>query len=203
VNRQLLVTAVGVVGLIVAVLTGCGTDGTTLPAPKPGATTPPLTTSTTSASDNGEGVISVMQLSSPSFVQRGEIPVDYTCKGENVSPPLQWAGVPTGAKELAITVTDADANGFVHWVIAGLPPSLTAFGRGAVPEGSVQTKNDAGTVGWTGPCQPAGPAHHYTFTLYALDGPSGVTDTTSPHAAIDMIGQVPGQAATLIGVVRP
>ena len=42
-----------------------------------------------------------------------------------------------------------------------------------------------------------------TFTLYALDGPSGVTDTTSPHAAIDMIGQVPGQAATLIGVVRP
>jgi len=35
--------------------------------------------------------------------------------------------------------------------------------------GSVQGNNGRGEPGYTGPCPPAGPAHHYEFKLYALD----------------------------------
>jgi Raf kinase inhibitor-like YbhB/YbcL family protein len=173
--------------------------------PKPGATAPPVVTTGAKGSSGGIGTVApLMAITSPAFVQRGSIPAEFTCKGDNVSPPLQWTGVPKDTKEIALTVTDTDGpNGnFVHWVLAGLSPSLTALGRGAAPEGAVQTKNDAGSVGWTGPCPPQGKPHHYVFTLYALDDASGVTDTTDPHKAIDMIGQVPGQASTLVGLYQ-
>jgi len=31
-----------------------------------------------------------MKLTSPNFVNQGEIPQKYTCDGEDVSPALQW-----------------------------------------------------------------------------------------------------------------
>ena len=57
----------------------------------------------------------------------GEIPARYTCRGEDVSPPLLWTGVPSGTVELAVVVRDVDAEGFVHWVVAGLPPISVAW----------------------------------------------------------------------------
>ena len=41
-----------------------------------------------------------------------EIPVLNTCDGDDVSPALSWAGVPDGTVELALVVTDDDADGF-------------------------------------------------------------------------------------------
>jgi Raf kinase inhibitor-like YbhB/YbcL family protein len=204
--RRAAVVAVGVIAVVASALAGCAHDGTTLRAPAPGATAPPVSTTAAKRGNSigGIGTAPLMAMTSPAFVQRGAIPAEYTCVGDNVSPPLQWTGIPAGTKELAITVSDIDApNGnFVHWIVAGLPPSLTALGRGAAPEGAVQTKNDGGTVGWTGPCPPVGKAHNYVFTLYALEDASGVTDATDPHTALDMIGQVPGQASTLTGTFQ-
>jgi phosphatidylethanolamine-binding protein (PEBP) family uncharacterized protein len=39
-----------------------------------------------------------MTLNSPAFKQDGQISSKYTCEGEDVSPPLAWAGVPEGRK---------------------------------------------------------------------------------------------------------
>ena len=55
--------------------------------------------------------------------------------------------MPGSTVELALTVTDTDANGFVHWVVAGLDPSVQAVTTGVVPDGAIQAKNGAGTVG--------------------------------------------------------
>jgi Raf kinase inhibitor-like YbhB/YbcL family protein len=128
------------------------------------------------------------------------MPVELTCDGTNVSPSLEWTGVPGEAVELAITVTDPEAKGFVHWVLAGLPPGVRALGPGAVPEGAAEATNGAGTTGWTGPCPPQGPAHHYVFTLYALSAASGVTDGMPAAEAIVKITAAPVLAtANLVG----
>ncbi|HDJ24222.1 MAG TPA: YbhB/YbcL family Raf kinase inhibitor-like protein, partial [Candidatus Aminicenantes bacterium] len=37
-----------------------------------------------------------LELKSPVFEEGGWIPEKYTCDGENVSPPLEWNGLPDG-----------------------------------------------------------------------------------------------------------
>jgi Raf kinase inhibitor-like YbhB/YbcL family protein len=145
--------------------------------------------------------VAPLSLTSTAFAPGGSIPLEHTCDGAGVSPPLAWGSVPESTVELAIVVTDPDADGFVHWVLAGLDPSVQAIALGVVPDGAIQAKNDADTVGWTGPCPPkAAEAHAYVFTLYALTAPSGVTAEMSGKAAITAIAKIPGLTATLIGI---
>jgi Raf kinase inhibitor-like YbhB/YbcL family protein len=122
-------------------------------------------------------------------VSEGE-PIDrqFSCDGENVSPALTWEEPPADTVELALIVDDPDAPGgsFVHWVMAGLPPEQVSLERGS-QEGE-QGANDAGDLGWTGPCPPSGETHGYVFTLYALDAESGFESGGSAddlRAAID------------------
>ncbi|HSD29014.1 MAG TPA: YbhB/YbcL family Raf kinase inhibitor-like protein, partial [Vicinamibacteria bacterium] len=79
-----------------------------------------------------------LELRSPAFAPNGEIPTRYTCEGEDLSPPLAWSGVPKGAKSLALVVDDPDAPDprapkrvWVHWVLLGIPPSVSALEEGA------------------------------------------------------------------------
>ena len=47
----------------------------------------------------------------------------FGCKGDNVSPALQWSNVPPGTKSLALQVYDPDAptgSGFWHWAVYNL-----------------------------------------------------------------------------------
>jgi Raf kinase inhibitor-like YbhB/YbcL family protein len=117
-----------------------------------------------------------MTLTSPSFVHGDPIPLRHTADGVNVSPPLAWAGVPAGTKSLALICDDPDAPAkvWVHWVLYGLPPTLTGLPEGVpadptLPDGSRQGANDSGTTGYDGPYPPKGKPHRYFFKLYALD----------------------------------
>ena len=97
--------------------------------------------------------------------------------GENTSPDLQWSGVPEGTQSIAVTCYDPDAPtsvGFVHWVLFNIDPSVTRLESGAgapgsEPTGSVAGYTDFGGPGYGGAAPPPGPAHHYHFTVYALD----------------------------------
>jgi len=141
-------------------------------------------------------------LASTAFVADGPIPIENTCDGQNASPPLSWGGIPEGTVELAITVVDPDANGFVHWVIASIDPSVQALNIGDVPDGAVQVKNSAGTVGWTGPCPPKGAPHHYVFTLYALTSPSGVVESMTGNDAIKALDDTAAVTTRLTGTYQ-
>lgn len=108
-----------------------------------------------------------MILSSPVFENNGTIPLEFSCDGKNISPPLLISNVPKNASSLALIVDDPDSKSdFVHWVVWNISPTKTTFKTGDAE--SPQGKNSAGTVGYFGPCPPSG-VHRYFFTLYALD----------------------------------
>jgi Raf kinase inhibitor-like YbhB/YbcL family protein len=186
---------------LVAVAAACGSSGRELSDPEPGATAPPRrppaagtqpTVSTTLAT--------FFALTTDAWTPATEIPRQYTCDGENVSPPLVISRVPDGTAELAIVMTDPDADDFVHWVLTGIAPTSTFLEEGTVPAEAVQTVNGAGTVGWTGPCPPPGDGiHTYDFALYALPAPSGVTADTDPAAAIAAVQEASTTIAVLTG----
>jgi Raf kinase inhibitor-like YbhB/YbcL family protein len=116
-------------------------------------------------------------LRSPAFADGDTIPRVYTCDGDDVSPPLEWSGVPPDAAQLAIVVEDPDAPGgtFVHWVLWGPDAGLPGLGEGQVPAGAREGRNDFGRVGWGGPCPPRGSdPHRYVFTLLAVSEPLAV-----------------------------
>lgn len=104
----------------------------------------------------------------------------FGCKGDNVSPSLNWTGAPGDAKSFAITLFDPDAptgSGFWHWVVFNIPLSTTSLPKDAgnvkkklMPKGAIQIRNDYGFDGYGGMCPPQGDKpHHYTLTVYAVD----------------------------------
>jgi Raf kinase inhibitor-like YbhB/YbcL family protein len=119
--------------------------------------------------------LSEMQLSSPAFDNGGAIPKKHTGEGADVSPALSFADIPDGTESLAIICHDPDAPlvkpgtyGFVHWVLYGIPGSVTDLPEGAADYR--QGVNDFGNQGYGGPMPPTGHGtHHYFFWLLALD----------------------------------
>lgn len=116
-----------------------------------------------------------LQLSSSVFAQGERIPTRFTCEGEDISPPLEWSGVPEGTQSFAILCDDPDAPGgtWRHWVLFDLPGDVARLAEayptdervGAVRQGI----SDFGRSGYGGPCPPPGHGvHHYHFRLLAL-----------------------------------
>lgn len=126
-----------------------------------------------------------LKLVSPAFAPEAPIPAVYSKKGGNVSPPLEWTGVPEDTISLALIVDDPDAPKglFTHWIVYGLTPKTSnlAEHQPAAPElpnGARQGLNGFGESGYGGPQPPDG-THRYFFHLYALDTetdiPAGLT----------------------------
>ncbi|MHC1782771.1 MAG: YbhB/YbcL family Raf kinase inhibitor-like protein [Anaerolineaceae bacterium] len=127
----------------------------------------------------GETRMADIQISSSVFQNGAVIPQKYSCDGENLSPVLQWSGLPEGAKSLALIADDPDApiGTFTHWVVYNMTTDLTGIPEGTPKTGEVvglgtQGSNSYGRVGYDGPCPPRGQSHRYFFKLYALDLPT-------------------------------
>ena len=69
---------------------------------------------------------SSLTVTSSAFESGSMIPVRFTCKGENESPPLAFKGIPAGAKSLVLIIDDPDAPGgvFSHWLVWNIDPSV-------------------------------------------------------------------------------
>jgi len=117
-----------------------------------------------------------IKLTSSAFKEGEAIPRQHTCDGVNISPPLEWTGVPKTARTLAIIADDPDAPGgtWVHWVVYNLPADIIGLVENLpatenLKAGGLSGKNDFGNAGYGGPCPPSG-THRYFFKIYALDG---------------------------------
>lgn len=205
-RRRLLTPALALT--LLAVAAGCDSgDGRDLPEPGPDQTASIAVTTTTAAAAvvdpaadpavaaetpaseaaDEDGVFE-FSLVAP-WQEAGAIPRDNTCDGLNISPSLSWSGVPAETVELAVVLTDLDADGYVHWVGFGIDPTTTGLASGEVP--LAEALNSADTIGYTGPCPPSG-THAYLIELYAI---SQQIEYTRGDPAADVIAAI--QAASL------
>lgn len=127
------------------------------------------------------GSNSAFALSSPGFPAGGEIPKQFTCDGENVSPQLIWTQPPTGTQALALVTDDPDAPAgtWTHWVIFDLPSASRGLPENTpkvedLSGGGSQGENSFHKLGYDGPCPPPGKTHRYFFKLYALNRKLGL-----------------------------
>lgn len=114
-------------------------------------------------------------IESSAFKNGGFIPIQYTCKGKNISPPLSWRNFPKRTASFAIIADDPDApmGTWVHWVYYNIPSSVMSLSQKIEtvkkPDvGGFQGTNDFHKIGYGGPCPPSG-THRYFFKIYALD----------------------------------
>jgi len=196
----LALLAVAVVGVVAA---GCGTSGRTLRDPVPGATAPPRKGATTTTSTVVGAAVQAapgagLSISTTAWTPGGSIPTRFTCDGQSVSPPLTISGAPEGTVELVVVVSDQDAGGFLHWVVAGIPPGAPSFPQAGLPAGAIEIPNSSGAGTWFGPCPPAGATHTYDFTVYALTAASGLRATSTP-AQLDAALQTATSTAAMTG----
>jgi Raf kinase inhibitor-like YbhB/YbcL family protein len=141
-----------------------------------------------------------LTLTSSAFTDDQPIPVEFTCDGQNTSPPLAWSGVPDTTEQLAIIVDDPDAPSgtFVHWVIWGINPDDGSLATGQVPPSATEGNNGAGSSGYIGPCPPSG-VHHYEFNLFALSAAPDVEAGANAEQLRDAIADITLAEAQLVG----
>ena len=122
-----------------------------------------------------------LRLSSPAFGDGGPVPPRSAGAGvgDNVSPALEWTGVPAGAEELAIIVQDPDAplpRPVTHLIAYGVDPNSRGAPEGAFDAGQTGSirlgRGSFGRVGYQGPRPVAGHGpHRYVFQMLALAKP--------------------------------
>ncbi|MDA3638815.1 YbhB/YbcL family Raf kinase inhibitor-like protein [Mycobacterium xenopi] len=191
--------ALAAVALLLCAAPACG-GGKVNPQHSPGPTTSGAAMSTTTPPPAEPGKFSV---SSTAFADNTQIPVEYSCRGRNVPPPLRWENVPPGTESLALVVDDPDAPAglYVHWVVTGIPPSTTGIGDGPLPQGASVSLNSAGKAEYFGPCPPAGTGvHHYRFQLYALNQPLTLASSTPAREATETIAKAATAEARIVGL---
>lgn len=120
------------------------------------------------------GAPETLEVSSPTIQPGQPIPREHTCDGPDRSPALDVTGLPGGTVSVVLIVDDPDAPGgiFTHWTVWNLTASggVVSLPEGDVPRDAIQGENDAGDVGYTGPCQPReDDPHTYRFRAFAID----------------------------------
>jgi len=182
-----------------------------------------LTIGTSIGQDTGKGKAKSppgprLTITSPAFPDGSEIPVKYSdSELMPISPKLEWSNVPMGTESFVLLFHDPDVafnksaeSDVLHWLVwnipgesRGLPENIPPIAK--LPDGTIQGKNQGNVVGYRGPgANAAGPRHHYTFELYALDTK---LDLGSEASRTDVIkasnGHVLGKALYVGRFMRP
>jgi len=149
-----------------------------------------------------------IQVTSLAFTDHAPIPARYTADGAGLSPPLQWTGVPAGARSLVAIVEDADAptpQPLVHAIVVDLAAEDGSLAEGALPSkdhdgsGMRAGRNSYLQAAWLPPDPPPGHGvHRYAFQVFALAG--GEFDgTPGRDAVLDAIREHGLASGCLIG----
>ena len=103
-------------------------------------------------------------------------PVEYTGRGQDISPEFVIKNLSPNAKTLAVTLEDLShpVKDFTHWIIWNIP--ATDRIKKNIPAGkTVPALGNAcqgvgyGLHRYAGPKPPKGKKHTYRFTIYSLD----------------------------------
>ncbi|MFP4473079.1 MAG: YbhB/YbcL family Raf kinase inhibitor-like protein [Candidatus Omnitrophota bacterium] len=141
-----------------------------------------------------------LSVRSPEFGEGEMIPVEFTCQGPDVNPPLKISDIPDGTESLAMVVEDPDAptGTWIHWIVFDVPI------MGEIPRDSRpgrEGKNDFGRMDFGGPCPPSG-EHRYIFRVYALDTILGLPEGIGKDQLMDALEGHVIEQAELTGIYR-
>lgn len=139
-----------------------------------------------SASNPAEGNVKqqgTIRLTSPAFKNGESIAEKYGYTRQNVNPPLQIEGIPTGTCSLVLIMDDPDAlkpagKVWDHWLVWNIPPTIHKIPEGWHPTDAIEGTTDFGTTGYGGP-DPPDKKHTYRFKLYALDTHLGLPSSST------------------------
>src|SRR4051794_25413748 len=133
-------------------------------------------------------------MTSSAWEDGGVIPDKYTQASGPTAPSseLKWSQVPPGTQSFVLLMHDPEPvlnkgskMDITHWLIWNIPGTATGLAEGVaqgeLPDGSRQVSLRSNA--YMGPGAPAGPYHHYTFELYALDTKLDVPQGTPQEAA--------------------
>ena len=146
------------------------------------------------------------EVTSSAFGQGEPIPTQYTCDGDDISPPLAWENPPEGTKSFTLINDDPDApvGTWDHWILFNLPADARSLPEAVPPDaeltgGGQHGQNSWRRLGYGGPCPPSG-THRYFFKLYALDTTLDLDSGANKKQVLQaMEGHILGQAE-LMGV---
>jgi len=143
-----------------------------------------------------------MKLTSPAFEHNKEMPSEYTCDSNDLSPELNIEDIPKNAKSLVLIMDDPDApmRTWDHWIVFNIGPNTKTINKGEEPNG-IGGKNSWGRTGYGGPCPPSG-THRYFFKLYALDSTLSLEEGTSKNVIENAIEKHIIEKTELIGVYK-
>jgi Raf kinase inhibitor-like YbhB/YbcL family protein len=167
-----------------------------------------------------------MTLVTTAWPDGGVIPLRYTQAGPELSPAIQWTGVPPNTESFVLMFYDADTvvnnstDGLLHWMLWNIPGTATGVQQGLpdgfeLPDGTRQISVSGSR--YRGPGAPAsGPMHHYVMELYALDSkldvkinpqgpqePNPNVQATRRAILEAMVGKIRGKAAYVGRFRRP
>lgn len=163
-------------------------------------------------------VFKPMVMTITAFADGTDIPVKFTAAGDQTSPEIMWTNVPAGTVTFLLHMHDLEGSinhttdDQIHWLVWNIPGTATGLPEG-VPKGP-QLQNGAYQVSasgqvYRGPgAAAAGPRHHYTFELYALDtkvdvGPGADPFETRTNVMKVIQGHVLGKAVYMGLFHRP
>lgn len=139
---------------------------------------PPEATAPTS-SDAARSL--TLTVNSPTFVDGGALPVEYTCDGAATSPPLDWSGAPAGTVGYAVVMHHMPSDGvaYWYWVSYGMTVGVNHLEAGATPPASVGTNSVNRNLAYAPPCSKGPGPKNYIFTVYALSAQPTITAGTA------------------------
>ena len=135
--------------------------------PRADETPAPRTASAAAAKPQADGLV----VTSPAIAADGKLPVEFTCDGAGISPPIEWKPGPKGTTCYALALWhEAPDRVKSYWVVHGIPASATSLPKGSRSVGTTGL-NDKGRAEYDPMCSKGPGVKQYHITVYALSAP--------------------------------
>lgn len=123
-------------------------------------------------------------VTSPAFGAGERLPVEFTCDGAGVSPPLQWQPGPRGTKSYAVTLWHESPDGpKSYWVVYGIPATVTSLPKNSRTLGTLGL-NGKGRAAYDPMCSKGPGVKNYHISVYALSAPPQLAPGSASREAL-------------------
>ena len=131
-----------------------------------------------------------LAVTSPAIAADGKLPIEFTCDGDGISPPIEWKLGPKGTACYALALWhEAPDRVKSYWVVHGIPASVTSLPKGSRSIGTTGL-NDKGRAEYDPMCSKGPGVKQYHIPVYALSAePKLPTGGVTRDALVAAIGK--------------